>query len=67
MRRFGRTSVAMAFLALSAAACSAAAESPERKVAPVPAPRRTDTLPRLVFFMNPGGGPCQIQDPLGNT
>ena len=62
MNRFGPAPLAFALLALSVGACSAGAESPERHAAPAQAPRRTGTLPRLVFFMNPGGVPCQMQD-----
>lgn len=62
MNGFGRTSAAIAFLALSAAACSAGADGPERLVSPAPAPARTGKLPRLVFFMNPSGAPCQVQE-----
>ncbi|HUL57677.1 MAG TPA: thioredoxin family protein [Anaeromyxobacteraceae bacterium] len=57
-----RTSVAAAVLALSVAACSASAGSPERQPSPVPAHRATGALPRLAFFMNPNGVPCQMQD-----
>jgi len=57
-----RSSLAVAFLALAAAACSASAEAPERQASHVPAPGRTGALPRLVFFMNPNGMPCQMQD-----
>ena len=41
-------------VALAAAACSSA-------TGPQPA-ARTGALPRLVFFMNPSGLPCQMQD-----
>jgi thioredoxin 1 len=57
-----RSSVAIAFLALAAGACSGGAAEPARQAASAPAPRRTGALPRQVFFMNPNGGPCQIQD-----
>ncbi len=30
--------------------------------APAVAPAADGALPRLVFFMNPNGGPCQMQD-----
>jgi thioredoxin 1 len=45
-------------LALGAAACSGSASG-----APAPA-TAADGLPRLVFFMNPNGAPCQLQDQL---
>jgi thioredoxin 1 len=46
----------LATLALGAAGCSGSASS-----APAPA-TAADGLPRLVFFMNPNGAPCQLQD-----
>jgi thioredoxin 1 len=50
----------VAALALGAAACSGSASGP-----PAPAPATAaDGLPRLVFFMNPNGAPCQLQDQL---
>jgi thioredoxin 1 len=50
----------LAALALGAAACSGSASG-----APAPAPATAaDGLPRLVFFMNPNGAPCQLQDQL---
>lgn len=57
-----RSAVAVGSLALSVAACTGSADAPERRAAPVPATQRTGALPRLVFFMNPNGAPCQIQD-----
>ena len=48
----------LAALGLGAAACSGSASG-----APAPAPETAaDGLPRLVFFMNPNGTPCQLQD-----
>jgi thioredoxin 1 len=47
---------ALAALALGAAACSSSAGGGS---APAVAP---GGLPRLVFFMNPNGAPCQMQD-----
>jgi thioredoxin 1 len=57
-----RSSLPIALVVLSAIACSASAGSPERPVAPAAAHPATQTLPRLVFFMNPNGVPCQMQD-----
>ncbi len=54
--------MAVGLLAISAAACSAGAEPVQRQAAPAPAPPRAGAPPRLVFFMNPNGVPCQIQD-----
>ena len=44
---------------LSALALAIASSAP---VALADAARPAAALPRLVFFMNPGGAPCQIQD-----
>ena len=55
-----RSSIAV--VALAAAACSASAGSPEQRAPVAPAHRVTGALPRLVFFMNPNGVPCQLQD-----
>ncbi len=49
-------------LLLPAIACSASAGSPEQPAPPTAARPAADTRPRLVFFMNPNGAPCQIQD-----
>lgn len=46
-------------LAVAAAGCSASAGT-EPPVRPVAA--HGPALPRLVFFMNPNGAPCQLQD-----
>jgi thioredoxin 1 len=60
-----RTSLPITLLAVAAAACSASAGSPEvapgRATAAVPS-HTVGALPRLVFFMNPNGMPCQMQD-----
>jgi thioredoxin 1 len=56
-----RSSFSIAALAL-AAACSASAGSPERQAPPAAAQGAGAALPRLVFFMNPNGVPCQMQD-----
>jgi thioredoxin len=57
-----RSSVAIALLVVAAAACSASGSTPEPRVSPVPVQGGTGALPRLVFFMNPNGMPCQMQD-----
>jgi thioredoxin 1 len=48
--------IVLAFALLGLAACSGGAQEP---AAPAPA---ASGKPRLVFFMNPNGGPCQAQD-----
>ncbi len=54
--------------AVGAAACTrseAAAPvvaAPVAAAAPAAAPQPSSPLPRLVFFMNPNGSPCQAQD-----
>ncbi len=57
-----RFSPPIAILALATAACSASAGSPEQQAPPAAARGGTVALPRLVFFMNPNGMPCQMQD-----
>ncbi len=56
----------LAILAVSLAACSSssAGQPPEPAPAVGPVASPTGALPRLVFFMNPGGAPCQMQDRL---
>lgn len=54
---------ALAALALGAAACQSSSAAPAAAPAPA-APGAAAELPRLVFFMNPYGRPCQIQDEL---
>jgi thioredoxin 1 len=49
-------------LALIAAATSTALAEAPRTATTTTASTRPAALPRLVFFMNPGGQPCQIQD-----
>jgi hypothetical protein len=49
---------ALLALALGAAACSSSASTPAAGTTPGAAAQGT----RLVFFMNPGGAPCQLQD-----
>ncbi len=51
-------------LAVGAAACSsyASGQPPAPTPAAAPAAHVAGALPRLVFFMNPGGMPCQMQD-----
>ncbi len=59
-----RSSIAAAALVLAASACTANAGDGAPTAAP--ALPRTATAaagqPRLVFFMNPNGMPCQMQD-----
>ena len=43
-------------------ATSAVADSPRTPGAAPVASNRVAALPRLVFFMNPNGAPCQMQD-----
>ena len=52
---------AAAALAIGAAACSSSGAAPP---APAAASSASDAASgvRLVFFMNPDGGPCQLQD-----
>jgi thioredoxin 1 len=57
-----RSSILIATLALLAGACSASAETPPRAASSPPARAASEALPRLVFFMNPNGVPCQLQD-----
>jgi thioredoxin 1 len=60
-----RRSVSTSLLVLGVAACSAGADPVVVSPAASPPPaasQRVDGLPRLVFFMNPNGVPCQLQD-----
>jgi thioredoxin 1 len=61
--------VAALALGLGATACSRSEAAPAAAPATTPpaqaagdAPGATAGLPRLVFFMNPNGRPCQMQD-----
>lgn len=55
--------VAAALVAGTCAACTAGGDAPADVDAAAPAPALpAGTRPRLVFFMNPGGRPCQVQD-----
>jgi thioredoxin 1 len=61
--------VAALALGLGATACSRSEAAPAAAPAATPpaqaagaAPGATAGLPRLVFFMNPNGRPCQMQD-----
>jgi thioredoxin-like negative regulator of GroEL len=56
-----RSWIAAGCMALLAAGCSATADSPEPQ-APPAAQCAAGALPRLVFFMNPNGAPCQAQE-----
>jgi thioredoxin 1 len=49
-------------LALALLATFAFAEAPSKAGAATVASTKTAALPRLVFFMNPNGTPCQMQD-----
>jgi thioredoxin-like negative regulator of GroEL len=49
-------------LVLSAAAPAALADAPRPASTTTASNRPAAALPRLVFFMNPGGAPCQMQD-----
>ena len=49
-------------LALIATAASTAMAEAPRATTTTMASTRPAALPRLVFFMNPGGAPCQMQD-----
>lgn len=59
---------ALVLLSLSLAACSNASSAPIQPAAPAAGSTSpstapvTGTRPRLVFFMNPNGRPCQMQD-----
>ena len=48
--------------AISAAACSSSTGSQPADATATPGTRTEGALPRLVFFMNPNGIPCQMQD-----
>ncbi len=52
----------LAVAAVAAIATSALAEAPRPATAQGSSTRPAAALPRLVFFMNPGGAPCQMQD-----
>ncbi len=54
-----RSSFSIALVASAAAGCSASADSPGR---PAPEAAHAAGAVRLVFFMNPNGAPCQMQD-----
>jgi thioredoxin 1 len=58
--------LAVAALALALAACTSSADEPRAAAAALPvtasAHPPAEARPRLVFFMNPYGGPCQMQD-----
>ena len=49
-------------LALTSASSAALAEAPRPATTTTASTRPAVALPRLVFFMNPGGAPCQMQD-----
>ena len=56
-----RTSKWIILMAAAVAACSASAE-PTRTPLTTGSSHAPARLPRLVFFMNPNGAPCQLQD-----
>ncbi|HEY3447624.1 MAG TPA: hypothetical protein VGK67_14815 [Myxococcales bacterium] len=58
------TTSLLALLALLAGACARgeAAQPPAPKPSDPPSATAAGALPRLVFFMNPNGRPCQMQD-----
>jgi thioredoxin 1 len=64
------TTLAALLLASLTTACArseaspapAPAAPPPAAVAPAPLPSHAAARPRLVFFMNPNGRPCQMQD-----
>lgn len=51
-----------ALAALTLAACTGSAAEPGTATGAGPLRAATGTLPRLVFFINPYGMPCQLQD-----
>jgi thioredoxin 1 len=51
-----------AAVSLAAAIPAAAGEPPAKRAVASHAPTAKAPLPRLVFFMNPNGMPCQMQD-----
>ncbi len=60
-----RIPLAITLFAVAATACSASAGPSDRPAPVVPAHAATPApgaIPRLVFFMNPNGMPCQLQD-----
>jgi thioredoxin 1 len=57
-----RSPVPFAVLALAALACSASADAPAAAAPAAPSRTAAAAPQRLVFFMNPNGVPCQLQD-----
>ena len=49
-------------VALASSAPAALADAARPATATTASTRPAAALPRLVFFMNPGGAPCQMQD-----
>jgi len=64
MTRFSKHTVALLGLALLTAGCTRgeASQPPAQKPTSETSTAPAGTLPRLVFFMNPNGRPCQMQD-----
>jgi thioredoxin 1 len=65
MQRSWTLALFFAALASVASACSrgeAAPPSPARSPAPATPAAANGVRPRLVFFLNPNGAPCQMQD-----
>ena len=56
-----RTTILIVLVAVATTACSASAGPPAASATVAPSHAPT-ALPRLVFFMNPNGTPCQLQD-----
>ncbi len=67
MNRLPSLALVAVLAAFGAAACTRGeaapvAAAPAAVAAPAAAPQPASPLPRLVFFMNPNGSPCQVQD-----
>jgi thioredoxin 1 len=65
MRRASLVAVLAVSASLAVAGCSSSDASPAPLASahqPAAAPPPSTGLPRLIFFMNPNGRPCQVQD-----
>jgi thioredoxin 1 len=60
--KLARTALLAAAALLAACSRGNASEPAGAPAAPAAAHRDSAALPRLVFFMNPNGMPCQLQD-----